>query len=63
VEAVGNDAAALDRIRQSDPDEGRAIDQGDWVRMTQAMIDAGKIASERLRRRAPTKVFDRVRPS
>ena len=40
--ALGNKAAALAEAGNLILMEGRAVDQGDWVKMSHAMIDAGK---------------------
>ena len=42
-ENVGNSAAALIESGNLLLMDGRAIDKGDWVKMSQAMIDAGKV--------------------
>ena len=41
-ETVGNSAVALAEAGNLMMMEGRAIDKGDWIKMSQAMIDAGK---------------------
>ena len=38
--------------------EGRAIDRGDWIKMSQAMIDASKIALAAVEAKTPGGVFD-----
>jgi hypothetical protein len=43
-EVVGNSAAALIESGNLLLMGSRAVDKGDWVRMSQAMIDAGKVA-------------------
>jgi hypothetical protein len=43
-EAVGNNAVALAEAGNLLMMEGRAVDKGEWIRMSQAMIDAAKIA-------------------
>ncbi len=40
--AVGNSAAALAEAGNLLMMEGRAVDRGDWIKMSQAMIDAGR---------------------
>jgi len=40
--ALGNQAAALAEAGNLMLVEGRAVDNGDWIKMSQAMIDAGK---------------------
>lgn len=57
-EAVGNDAAALIESGNLILMNGRAVDSGDWVRMSQAMIDAGKIVLRAAEARSPDKVFE-----
>ena len=44
--AVGNSAAALIESGNLLMMGGRAVDQGDWVKMSQAMIDAAKHGAE-----------------
>ena len=43
-EAVGNNAVALAEAGNLLMMEGRAVDTGEWIKMSQAMIDAAKIA-------------------
>jgi hypothetical protein len=43
-EAVGNSAIALAEAGNLLMMEGRAVDKGEWIKMSQAMIDAAKIA-------------------
>jgi hypothetical protein len=57
-EAVGNDAAALIESGNLILMRGRAVDNGDWVRMTQAMIDAGKIVLRAAQAKSADKVFE-----
>jgi len=57
-EAVGNDAAALIESGNLILMNGRAVDKGDWVRMSQAMIDAGKIVLRAAEAKSPDKVFE-----
>jgi hypothetical protein len=57
-EAVGNDAAALIESGNLILMNGRAIDRGDWVRMSQAMIDAGKVVLRAAQAKNPDKVFE-----
>jgi thiamine pyrophosphate-dependent acetolactate synthase large subunit-like protein len=40
--AVGNSAAALAEAGNMLMLEGRAVDRGDWIKMSQAMVDAAK---------------------
>lgn len=42
-EAVGNSAIALAESGNLLMMEGRAVDKGEWIKMSQAMIDAAKI--------------------
>ena len=42
--AVGNSAAALAESANLLMTDGRAIDQGDWVKMSQQLVDAAKAA-------------------
>jgi hypothetical protein len=43
-EAVGNNAVALAEAGNLLMMEGRAVDKGEWIKMSQAMIDAAKVA-------------------
>jgi hypothetical protein len=43
-EVVGNSAAALVESGNLLLMGSRAVDKGDWVKMSQALIDAGKVA-------------------
>ena len=43
-EAVGNSAVALAEAGNLLMMEGRAVDNGEWIKMSQAMINAAKIA-------------------
>ena len=57
-EAVGNDAAALIESGNLILMDGRAVDKGDWVRMSQAMIDAAKVVLQAANARSADKVFE-----
>src|SRR5262245_5343360 len=57
-EAVGNDAAALIESGNLILMNGRAVDGGDWVKMSEAMIEAGKIVLRAVEARSPDKVFE-----
>ena len=57
-EAVGDDAAALIESGNLILMNGRAIDRGDWVRMSQAMIDAGKVVLRAAEAKSADKVFE-----
>jgi hypothetical protein len=43
-EAVGNSAVALAEAGNLLMMENRAVDKGEWIKMSQAMIDAAKVA-------------------
>jgi hypothetical protein len=43
-EVVGNSAIALAESGNLLMMEGRAVDKGEWIKMSQAMIDAAKVA-------------------
>ncbi len=43
-EVVGNNAVALVEAGNLLMMEGRAVDKGEWIKMSQAMIDAAKVA-------------------
>jgi len=43
-EAVGNSAIALAEAGNLLMMEGRAVDKGEWIKMSKAMIDAAKVA-------------------
>lgn len=55
--AVANGAAALAEAGNLLIMEGRALD-GDWVKMSQAMIDAAKVTLAAVEARSPQRVFD-----
>ena len=57
-EAVGNDAAALIESGNLILMNGRAVDGGDWVKMSEAMIDAGKVVLRAVQARSPDKVME-----
>jgi len=57
-EAVGDDAAALIESGNLILMNGRAVDGGDWVRMSQAMIDAGKVVLRAAQAKSADKVFE-----
>jgi hypothetical protein len=42
--ALGNSAAALAEAGNMMMVEGRAVDAGDWIKMSQALVDAGTLA-------------------
>lgn len=55
--AVANGAAALAEAGNLMLMEGRALD-GDWIKMSQAMIDAAKLTLTAVQARNPQQVFD-----
>jgi hypothetical protein len=57
-ETVADDAAALIESGNLILMEGRAVDRGDWVKMTQAMIDAGKVVLRAAQEKSADKVFE-----
>jgi hypothetical protein len=57
-DAVGNDAAAVIESGNLILMNGRAIDRGDWARMSQAMIDAGKGLLKAAQARDPGQVME-----
>ena len=61
-DAVGNDAAALIESGNLILMNGRAVDRGDWVKMTQAMIEAGKIVLRAAQAKSADKVFEAGEP-
>ena len=56
-EEVGNSAAALIESGNLLLMGSRAIDQGDWVKMSQALIDAGKGALRATQAKSPEQVL------
>ena len=56
--AVGNDAAALAESGNLLLMKGRRVDDGEWIRMSQAMIDAGRIVLQAAQARSPEKVLE-----
>ena len=61
-EAVGNDAAALIESGNLMLAAGRAVDTGDWVKMSRAMIDAAKRVLQATQAKSPDKVMDAGEP-
>jgi len=57
-EAVGNDAAALIESGNLILMNGRAVDKDDWVKMSQAMIAAGKAVLRATQEKNPDKVLE-----
>jgi hypothetical protein len=54
---VGNSVAALVESGNLIMMEGRAVDNGDWIKMSQAMIDAGKIALKAVEAKSPEAIL------
>src|SRR5262249_35810687 len=57
-EALGNDAAALIESGNLMLMHGRLVDTGDWVTMSRAMIDAGKVVLRAVQARSPDGVLE-----
>jgi hypothetical protein len=57
-EALGNSGAALSESGNLILIGGRAIDNGDWVTQTQAMIEAGKAVLKATQEKNPMKVLE-----
>lgn len=57
-QAVGNDAAALVESGNLLLMKGRRVDAGEWIRMSQMMIDAGRIVLRAAEARSPDKVLE-----
>jgi hypothetical protein len=56
--AVGNDAAALVESGNLLLMKGRRVDEGEWIRMSQMMIDGGRIVLRAAEARSPDKVLE-----
>jgi hypothetical protein len=56
-EAVGNSAAALIESGNLLLMGSRAVDKGEWVQMSQALIDAGKVALKATQEKSPEGVL------
>jgi len=56
--AVGNDAAALAESGNLLLMKGRRVDEGEWIRLSQAMIDAGQIVLRAAQAKSPDKVLE-----
>jgi hypothetical protein len=56
--AVGNDAAALVESGNLLLVKGRRVDDDGWIRMSQAMIDAGQIVLRAVQAKSPDKVLE-----
>jgi hypothetical protein len=57
-EAVGNSAAAIIESGNLMFLGNRAVDTGDWVKMSQAMIEAGKLVLQATREQNTEKILD-----
>ena len=57
-QAVGNDAAALVESGNLLLMKGRRVDDGEWIRMSQMMIDGGRIVLRAAEARSPDKVLE-----
>jgi len=57
-EAVGNDAAAIIESGNLILMDGRAVDAGEWSKMSRAMIDAAKIVLRATEAKDSEKVFE-----
>ena len=57
-EALGNSAVALIESGNLMLIGNRAIDQGDWVKITRAMIDAGTLALRATEAKSPDKILE-----
>lgn len=57
-EAVGNSAAALAEAGNLLMMDGRAVDRGEWTKMSQAMIDAAEVALKATQAKNAQGVFD-----
>jgi hypothetical protein len=57
-EAVGNDAAAIIESGNLLLMSGRAVDPSDWVKMSRAMIDAGKAVLRASEEKSADKVLE-----
>jgi cytochrome c556 len=57
-EAVGNDAAALAEAGNLIMMSGRAIDKGDWMKISRQMIDASKVVLKAVEAKSPDKILE-----
>ena len=57
-QAVGNDAAALVESGNLLLMKGRRVDDGEWIRMSQMMIDGGRIVLRAVAAKSPDKVLE-----
>ena len=56
--AVGNDAAALVESGNLLLMKGRRVDEGEWIRMSQMMIDGARIVLRAAQAKSPDKVIE-----
>jgi hypothetical protein len=56
--ALGAQAAALAESGNLIMTEGRAVDRGDWIKMSQAMIDAAKQTLQAVEKKSPDDVLE-----
>jgi hypothetical protein len=57
-EAVGNDAAVLAEAGNLIMMKGRAIDNGDWMKISRQMIDASKVVLKAVEAKSPDKILE-----
>jgi len=57
-ESLGNDAAAIAEAGNLMMMNGRAIDKGDWMKITRQMIDASKVVLSAVNAKSPDKVLE-----
>jgi len=57
-QAVGNDAAALVESGNLLLMKGRRVDDGEWIKMSQMMIDGGRVVLRAAEARSPDKVLE-----
>ena len=55
---MGNSAVALAEAGNLLMMEGRAVDKGEWIKMSQAMIDAAKVALKATEAKSADAVLD-----
>jgi len=60
--AIVNDAAALVESGNLLLMKGRRVDEGEWIRMSKAIIDAGQIVLRAAQARSPDKVLEAGEP-
>jgi len=57
-EAIGNDAAALAEAGNLIMMNGRAADNGDWMKISRQMIDASKVVLKAVEAKSPDKILE-----